>query len=41
MTFKMNAAGHQIVTHAGVEEVSREEWWAKLKRQVAAMPHNR
>ena len=41
MTFRFNAAGHTIATAAGVEEVNEKDFWAALKRQVKAMPHNR
>lgn len=41
MTFRINASGHHITTAAGTEEVSEKDFWAALKRQVKAMPHNR
>lgn len=41
MKFNINANGHKVNAGGHDEEVSEKDFWAMLKRQVAAMPHNR
>lgn len=38
MKFRINATGHHVSGHG---EVNEQDFWAMLKRQVQAMPHNR
>lgn len=41
MTFRINATGHHITAAGHTVEANEKDFWAALKRQVKAMPHNR